>query len=435
MKQKLSDFKWIIKLLWEVCKPEVLLMLIVRLINVLAPVIVTFVSGLLINKLVKLEDFQSKDLIPEFGPYLLALLFLIILEDFTSALDYFSEIKFNYKWNRLGWAKYIHKIVTTDIEAHESKEFNLMHQKAGTVIFWRAVTIARQSTRLLAALIGLILVGGLLLTINPIFILLLFIPISFDFIVSKKYGQALYNIWDTDGDEKIHSNKAMKAFDDLDSIKEARVYGFADKIISVFLNAQLSFVNSANKPLNRKFFYMFISTIISSLIFVGFNMFLISEILDGQLEIGSYTFLLANIFVVSNRLSQVEGSISSLIEQMNYVSDLRKIFDLKSKIIISKNPQKVEKSSPKIEFRNVSFKYPNTKRYIFKNLSFKIDSGEKIALIGKNGAGKTTLIKLLARFYDVNEGEILINNINIKELDLDSYYKLWGVLFQSFAKF
>jgi len=90
---------------------------------------------------------------------------------------------------------------------------------------------------------------------------------------------------------------------------------------------------------------------------------------------------------------------------------------------------------PLIEFKNISFRYPNTKRYILKNFNLSIRTGEKIAFVGENGAGKTTLIKLLLRFYDVTDGEIVVNGINIKHLNLEKWYALIGVLFQEFIKY
>lgn len=87
---------------------------------------------------------------------------------------------------------------------------------------------------------------------------------------------------------------------------------------------------------------------------------------------------------------------------------------------------------PSIEFKNVSFHYPNNKRNIFNNFTFKIEAGEKIAIVGENGAGKSTLVKLLCRIYDPQEGEILINGTDLKDLTLNDWYKNVGVLFQDF---
>lgn len=85
-----------------------------------------------------------------------------------------------------------------------------------------------------------------------------------------------------------------------------------------------------------------------------------------------------------------------------------------------------------IEFKNVSFKYPRSKEFTLKNVSIKINEGEKLSVVGLNGAGKTTFIKLLARLYEPTEGEILLNGVNINEYDYDEYMKLLSVVFQDF---
>jgi len=90
---------------------------------------------------------------------------------------------------------------------------------------------------------------------------------------------------------------------------------------------------------------------------------------------------------------------------------------------------------PKIEFKNVSFKYPETNEYVIKNFSYVFEPGKKYAIVGANGSGKSTLIKLICRFYDVNLGQILINNINIKNYDINSWHNHLGTLFQDFFKF
>jgi ATP-binding cassette subfamily C protein len=82
------------------------------------------------------------------------------------------------------------------------------------------------------------------------------------------------------------------------------------------------------------------------------------------------------------------------------------------------------------EFKNVSFKYPNSDKYIYKNLNIKIQAGQKLAIVGHNGAGKTTFVKLLCRLYDVTDGEILLNGINIKKFNKNEYYTLFSTVFQ-----
>ena len=83
----------------------------------------------------------------------------------------------------------------------------------------------------------------------------------------------------------------------------------------------------------------------------------------------------------------------------------------------------------------MDFTYPGVKTKILRNFSLTINPGEKVAFVGENGAGKSTIIKLLARFYDVTAGEILINNKNIKELEIETWYKNLGVIFQDFIMY
>lgn len=98
----------------------------------------------------------------------------------------------------------------------------------------------------------------------------------------------------------------------------------------------------------------------------------------------------------------------------------------------------VEKRSDnayQIEFRNVSFRYPGTEQYALKNFSMKLKIGEKLAIVGMNGSGKTTMIKLLCRLYDPQQGEILLNGVDIRKFRQDEYSKLFSVVFQDYTLF
>ncbi len=88
-----------------------------------------------------------------------------------------------------------------------------------------------------------------------------------------------------------------------------------------------------------------------------------------------------------------------------------------------------------IEFKNVSFKYPGTEQYALKDFNLKLNIGEKLAIVGLNGSGKTTMIKLLCRLYDPDEGEILLNGVDIKKFRQDQYSELFSVVFQDFQLF
>ena len=97
--------------------------------------------------------------------------------------------------------------------------------------------------------------------------------------------------------------------------------------------------------------------------------------------------------------------------------------------------EKREDNEYYIEFRNVSFKYPRTENYVLRNVNLKFKIGEKLAVVGMNGSGKKTFIKLLCRLYDPTEGEILLNNVDIRKYDYKEYMSIFSVVFQDFKLF
>lgn len=111
-------------------------------------------------------------------------------------------------------------------------------------------------------------------------------------------------------------------------------------------------------------------------------------------------------------------------------------FELEDEMYKGRLPmEKRSDNQYQIEFRNVSFRYPGSQVYALKNFSMKLKIGEKLAIVGMNGSGKTTMIKLLCRLYDPNEGEILLNGVNIKKFKQEEYSTLFSVVFQDYNLF
>ena len=93
------------------------------------------------------------------------------------------------------------------------------------------------------------------------------------------------------------------------------------------------------------------------------------------------------------------------------------------------------KTTGTVEFRNVSFRYPNASDYELENISFKVERGETLAIIGATGSGKTTLISLIPRFYDATEGEVLVDGVNVRDYAFDALYDKLGYVTQKAVLF
>lgn len=131
--------------------------------------------------------------------------------------------------------------------------------------------------------------------------------------------------------------------------------------------------------------------------------------------------MLAFIFIMYPRASISAGRVREVLDTTTSISD--GTFNEKTKI------------TGEIEFKNVSFMYPDADEYVLKNVSFKVEKGKTLAIIGSTGSGKSTIVNLIMRFYDVTEGEILVDGINIKDYNLERLYEKLGYVSQRAVMF
>lgn len=142
-----------------------------------------------------------------------------------------------------------------------------------------------------------------------------------------------------------------------------------------------------------------------------------SSVLNGTLSVGTlYIFIsyINSFFEPIQELAEQFGTLQSSIASSEKIFS---ILEEKPDIISPKNPKDINING-KIEFKNVWFAYED-EDYILKDVSFTINEGEKVAFVGATGAGKSSILNLIGRYFDIQKGEILIDGVNIKDIDID----------------
>lgn len=217
---------------------------------------------------------------------------------------------------------------------------------------------------------------------------------------------------------------------------DVRAYGFADlglKRLRALGEAYMGVLSAFMPRMGRCWRLIILTAQLSSLfayLFVG------AKALCGLCSVGDVTLYVGAITSLNAALQSVAKYAAQMHLQRVYLNEYDEFISLPSEKYNGTLP--VEKRTDgdyAFEFRHVSFRYPGQTAYSLRDVSFRIRTGAKLAIVGPNGAGKTTFIKLLCRLYDPDEGQILLNGIDIKKYDYAEYLSLLSVVFQDFKLF
>ena len=153
----------------------------------------------------------------------------------------------------------------------------------------------------------------------------------------------------------------------------------------------------------------------------------------GAFSVGSVTQYVGAVTTLSGNISLLLGSIDQMRNNTRFLKMTYELLDTPNAMYQgSLTTEKRSDRQYEVEFKNVSFKYPGSENWALKNVSMKFKVGKRLAIVGENGSGKTTFIKLLCRLYDPQEGQILLNGIDIRKYNYRDYMDVFSVVFQDF---
>ncbi|MCC7303959.1 ABC transporter ATP-binding protein [bacterium] len=222
----------------------------------------------------------------------------------------------------------------------------------------------------------------------------------------------------------------FRNFTTLLEIKTARGHEFLKSIY----NSIAASIRS--KHLNREkkvvWPYVFIA-IYENLISAGISLYYLLQVLFNGMLFGTFQYTTSLINQVSANIYGIITKMNSSIEYYYYVVQAYDFLQLENKR--SDGIEELKTDHIDIEFRNVWFKYPGSKRYSLRGVTFRIEDNERLAIVGENGAGKSTFLKLLNRLYVPTKGEILVNGIPIQDYSATSYNSKISVVTQDFARY
>lgn len=363
------------------------------------------------------------------------LIIFLVIRTISSAVQIISrsiqrnrETIIEYKLRQM----YIDKISQLDHQHFDNKDTSNLIAKVNDEYQWRIRQAITDILDLLGSVFSFIATITIVVShywYLGIFLLLAQLP---SFFTDHKWSRLNWKIHHDNVENmrvgnELHSQLTSKRFLSELNINHSTNYLF-NKFSSIFENIISQRIRLRQDKLPVDIFYSLTDSLVLLVCFIA----IINDILNGRLTVGLFTFYFSAMRSTGDHFASLFNKFVSLSEQSMYLYDFKKTIELST--IIKNGHQKINlKKPPLIEFRHVSFHYPDSKRLIFDHLDLSIKPGEEIAIVGQNGAGKTTLIKLLCRFYDPTEGQILINGVDFRKLDIHHYYQYLSILFQEFT--
>lgn len=303
---------------------------------------------------------------------------------------------------------------------------------AGTKdISQRAISVMNCYGNLVKSISTFMSVITLVILVDSICLILVAISLIIAGISSKKIAKLRHNRLSEITTNRRKSEYIKEIFYRKEYIKEIKMYQYSDKLIDNH-DTYLKEISDVFKSYSPKIFILSICEDISTIMFdiVYVSYLVIRAIITSNLLIGDFIAMLNSAWSLSNNIEAILKNITELNEHCIYIMKYKHFIE-KSKSVITgdKIPGLY---TGDISFRDVKFKYNIDSSNVLKNISFNIKKNEKVAIVGYNGAGKSTLLKVLLRLYDIDEGSICEDNINIKSYDPDSYRDKFSIVFQDF---
>ncbi len=221
--------------------------------------------------------------------------------------------------------------------------------------------------------------------------------------------------------------------DDYRGGKDIRLYGLAPSLTEFDLGTQMSVWKQEAKMELQCMGLRLLDTLMNYGLQLGVYMLLIAAALGGGISVGSIARYVSCVMLLLTAAEGAATAIQSLLVNNQYLKRYFEYLDIPNPMYQgSLTVAKRDDNEYYIEFRDVSFRYPNTENYALRHVNLKFRVGEKLAVVGMNGSGKTTFIKLLCRMYDPTEGEICLNGVDIRKYDYDEFMALFSIVFQDF---
>jgi ATP-binding cassette, subfamily B, bacterial len=421
-------------MVWETSRILTLATLVLRLFRALLPLATLWVSKLILDAVVAL--IRGKSTASREVWILVGLEFgLAILSDVTGRVVTLCDSLLSDRFtNRISVRMMLHAS-RLDLTAFEDPVFYDKLERA------RRQTIGRLGLEaaflnMCQDIISLIALSGALIVFSPWLMLLLVAAVVPGFLGETHFATLSYSMLYRQTPQRRELDYLRLLGASNMSAKEVKIFGLGDHLAERYDRISTRFYEENKGLAVKRASVGALLNVVATAGYYGAYVVVLLRTIAGSLSVGDLTFLTGSFSRSRSYIERIFSSFTDISEHALFLNDLFEFFETEPQI--RSTPQAIPAPRPirdGFEFRNVSFAYPGSDRRVIQNVSFRLEAGEKLALIGENGAGKTTIVKLLARLYDPAGGAILLDGVDLRDYSVEDLRQEIGVIFQDYMRY
>ncbi len=327
----------------------------------------------------------------------------------------------------------LEKALTLDLAHFEDSEFYDKITQARSEASSRPLALINRTLGLGQAALTLITFSGLLLHLSVWAVLILVVAAIPSFIAETRFAGHAFRLfrWRSPETRQQHYLEILLAREDY--AKEVQLYQLGSILLQRYRDIFAKLYQEDRNLTIQKGVWSYLLGLLSTGTFYAAYAWIVVTAIAGQITLGEMTMYLVVFRQGQSTFASTLTAIGGMYEDNLYLANLYEFLEQPIPQSQGKITQGIRPDG--IRFEQVSFSYPGSPQPILKNISFHLQPGKKLAIVGENGSGKTTLIKLLTRLYIPSSGRILLDGIDLNDWDINVLRRRMGVIFQNFVQY
>jgi len=402
--------------------------------NAVMPPVSVYLGSVLVNKIAEahLHPLTFNDVLP----IIVGLWLSFVVQRAVGAYIGYGRNLYVRRVELEAERRLLEKASTVDLGHFDNSDWHDRLSRAKRDVNWRPGDLTWSILGLSGNIVTIVLMAGLLASLHYFLVVLALGAAFLSLALESRVTTKLYKYFYKETPEERERQYMGDLLVQPRNTKEVRAYVLADYLVGRYRRLSDYLYRRREQMFRMGSRMTLLSGFVTGTILALAYVFVALKGIAGEINPGAVVLVIGAFTSVSGTLGQISSTFVSVDQHTTFLEDYFSFLEIPPLVPVPSKPHSIPAGPIEtIEFNNISFAYPGGTDHAVDGLNLRIRKGELIALVGENGAGKSTLVKLLLRFYDVQQGSIKVDGIDVRDIDPQELRNRIGVLFQDYTNY